>query len=135
MFVSRDVGFSEDLMDKLNLFNVTELYSFTSLSICSFLFIFQLTITLTKEDSGSGGLHNVYCYAGGLVEYVTWLNTDKVCACLIVHFILVCGIELTLGLLTEAAPSTCILQKRGRWNYSRRGSSMVNKKSCNYWYA
>ncbi|XP_078149032.1 DNA gyrase subunit B, chloroplastic/mitochondrial-like [Carex rostrata] len=37
----------------------------------------ELTITLTKEDSGSGGLHNVYCYAGGLVEYVTWLNTDK----------------------------------------------------------
>lgn len=24
-------------------------------------------------------LHNVYSYAGGLIEYVKWLNTDKVC--------------------------------------------------------
>lgn len=23
-------------------------------------------------------LHNVYSYAGGLIEYVKWLNTDKV---------------------------------------------------------
>ncbi|KAJ4789489.1 DNA gyrase subunit B [Rhynchospora pubera] len=37
----------------------------------------ELTITLTKEDSNSGGLHNIYCYAGGLVEYVKWLNIDK----------------------------------------------------------
>lgn len=23
--------------------------------------------------------YNEYCYAGGLVEYVKWLNADKVC--------------------------------------------------------
>jgi len=37
---------------------------------------FQLTITLTKEE-GHTVQHNEYCYAGGLVEYVKWLNTDK----------------------------------------------------------
>ncbi|KAJ3693757.1 hypothetical protein LUZ60_009237 [Juncus effusus] len=37
----------------------------------------ELTITLTKEEGDSESLHNEYCYAGGLVEYVKWLNTDK----------------------------------------------------------
>ncbi|KAF0897895.1 hypothetical protein E2562_001607 [Oryza meyeriana var. granulata] len=37
----------------------------------------ELTITLTKEGDDSQVQHNEYCYAGGLVEYVKWLNTDK----------------------------------------------------------
>ncbi|WVZ71665.1 hypothetical protein U9M48_020228 [Paspalum notatum var. saurae] len=36
----------------------------------------ELTITLTKEGH-TEVQHNEYCYAGGLVEYVKWLNTDK----------------------------------------------------------
>ncbi|GJN37909.1 hypothetical protein PR202_gb26909 [Eleusine coracana subsp. coracana] len=36
----------------------------------------ELTITLTKEGQ-TEVQHNEYCYAGGLVEYVKWLNTDK----------------------------------------------------------
>jgi DNA gyrase/topoisomerase IV subunit B len=39
----------------------------------------QLRITLTKEEDDAQVQHNEYCYAGGLVEYVAWLNTDKVC--------------------------------------------------------
>lgn len=39
----------------------------------------QLTITLKKEDANSEKhLYNEYFYAGGLTEYVNWLNTDKV---------------------------------------------------------
>jgi DNA gyrase subunit B len=38
----------------------------------------QLTIALTKEEDDLQVQHNEYCYAGGLVEYVKWLNTDKV---------------------------------------------------------
>lgn len=39
----------------------------------------QLTITLKKEDNDpEKNQANEYCYAGGLVEYVKWLNTDKV---------------------------------------------------------
>ncbi|CAO2198354.1 unnamed protein product [Urochloa humidicola] len=37
----------------------------------------ELTITLTKEEGHTEVQHNEYCYAGGLVEYVKWLNTDK----------------------------------------------------------
>ncbi|KAM0947915.1 putative DNA topoisomerase (ATP-hydrolyzing) [Dioscorea sansibarensis] len=37
----------------------------------------ELTITLTKEEGDSKTLYNEHCYAGGLVEYVKWLNTDK----------------------------------------------------------
>lgn len=37
----------------------------------------ELTITLTKEEEHAQVQHNEYCYAGGLVEYVKWLNTDK----------------------------------------------------------
>ncbi|XXG77334.1 hypothetical protein AAC387_Pa08g1506 [Persea americana] len=38
----------------------------------------ELTITLAKEDADSNKAQsNEYCYAGGLVEYVKWLNTDK----------------------------------------------------------
>ncbi|XP_038978637.1 DNA gyrase subunit B, chloroplastic/mitochondrial-like [Phoenix dactylifera] len=37
----------------------------------------ELTITLTKEEGDSKVQYNEYCYAGGLVEYVKWLNTDK----------------------------------------------------------
>lgn len=29
-------------------------------------------------EEGHTVQHNEYCYAGGLVEYVKWLNTDKV---------------------------------------------------------
>lgn len=36
----------------------------------------ELTITLKKEEEDSTQ-YNEYCYAGGLVEYVNWLNTDK----------------------------------------------------------
>ncbi|KAF3791460.1 DNA gyrase subunit [Nymphaea thermarum] len=37
-----------------------------------------LGITLTKEDvDPTKGQSNEYCYAGGLVEYVKWLNNDK----------------------------------------------------------
>jgi DNA gyrase subunit B len=32
---------------------------------------------LTKEEGHTEVQHNEYCYAGGLVEYVKWLNTDK----------------------------------------------------------
>ena len=40
----------------------------------------QLTIALKKEDSDPDkNQYNEYFYAGGLIEYVTWLNTDKVC--------------------------------------------------------
>jgi len=42
--------------------------------------LYQLTITLTKEEGHTEVQHNEYCYAGGLVEYVKWLNTDKVCS-------------------------------------------------------
>ncbi|CAL9099307.1 unnamed protein product [Musa textilis] len=35
-----------------------------------------LTITLKKEGY-SKEQYNEYCYAGGLIEYVKWLNTDK----------------------------------------------------------
>ncbi|OEL24208.1 DNA gyrase subunit B, chloroplastic/mitochondrial [Dichanthelium oligosanthes] len=37
----------------------------------------ELTITLTKGEGNAEVQHNEYCYAGGLVEYVKWLNTDK----------------------------------------------------------
>ncbi|KAG7033586.1 DNA gyrase subunit B, chloroplastic/mitochondrial, partial [Cucurbita argyrosperma subsp. argyrosperma] len=38
----------------------------------------KLTITLTKEDDDvEKNQYNEYCYAGGLVEYVAWLNSDK----------------------------------------------------------
>jgi len=39
----------------------------------------QLTITLLKEDTDPDkAQYNKYFYAGGLVEYVKWLNGDKV---------------------------------------------------------
>lgn len=39
---------------------------------------FQLFIVLKKEDADpEKSQYNEYCYAGGLVEYVRWLNTDK----------------------------------------------------------
>lgn len=39
----------------------------------------QLTISLQKEDSDpTKRLHHEYCFAGGLIEYVKWLNADKV---------------------------------------------------------
>lgn len=48
--------------------------------IHSFVIFLQLTITLSKEDvDPEKNQHHKYCYAGGLVEYVRWLNTDKVC--------------------------------------------------------
>lgn len=37
----------------------------------------ELTITLKEEEGDSKSQYNEYCYAGGLVEYVKWLNTDK----------------------------------------------------------
>lgn len=37
----------------------------------------NLKITLKKEDGDSNAQYNEYHYAGGLVEYVKWLNTDK----------------------------------------------------------
>ncbi|EOY08861.1 Dna gyrase b2 isoform 1 [Theobroma cacao] len=38
----------------------------------------KLTITLKKEDNNpEKSLYNEYFFAGGLVEYVKWLNTDK----------------------------------------------------------
>ncbi|KAK9289506.1 hypothetical protein L1049_007661 [Liquidambar formosana] len=38
----------------------------------------ELTITLRKEDNDpEKNQYNEYCYAGGLIEYVRWLNTDK----------------------------------------------------------
>lgn len=38
----------------------------------------MLTITLEKEDNDpEKALSNEYFYAGGLIEYVKWLNTDK----------------------------------------------------------
>ncbi|XP_034694441.1 DNA gyrase subunit B, chloroplastic/mitochondrial-like [Vitis riparia] len=38
----------------------------------------ELAITLRKEDKDpEKNQYNEYCYAGGLVEYVRWLNTDK----------------------------------------------------------
>jgi DNA gyrase subunit B len=37
-----------------------------------------LTITLKKDDiDPEKNQYNEYCFAGGLVEYVKWLNTDK----------------------------------------------------------
>ncbi|OIW03191.1 hypothetical protein TanjilG_11828 [Lupinus angustifolius] len=41
----------------------------------------KLTIILTKEDNDPEKIqHNEYFFAGGLVEYVKWLNTDKWCS-------------------------------------------------------
>ncbi|KAK4481762.1 hypothetical protein RD792_012673, partial [Penstemon davidsonii] len=38
----------------------------------------EVTIELEKEDADpEKRLHNVYSYAGGLTEYVKWLNADK----------------------------------------------------------
>ncbi|XP_077241573.1 DNA gyrase subunit B, chloroplastic/mitochondrial-like isoform X2 [Tasmannia lanceolata] len=38
----------------------------------------ELTINLTKEDEDpKKAQYSEYCYAGGLVEYVRWLNSDK----------------------------------------------------------
>ncbi|KAL9273293.1 DNA gyrase subunit B, chloroplastic/mitochondrial-like protein [Drosera capensis] len=38
----------------------------------------KLTINLSKEDENPDkNQHNQYCYAGGLVEYVKWLNIEK----------------------------------------------------------
>lgn len=38
----------------------------------------ELTITLLKEDPDlEKNQYSEYCYAGGLIEYVRWLNTDK----------------------------------------------------------
>ncbi|WOL01842.1 DNA gyrase subunit B, chloroplastic/mitochondrial-like [Canna indica] len=37
----------------------------------------ELTITLKKEEADSMELYNEYFYAGGLTEYVKWLNTNK----------------------------------------------------------
>ncbi|KAI0520098.1 hypothetical protein KFK09_007563 [Dendrobium nobile] len=38
----------------------------------------ELTITLKKEAAGDSNVqYNEYCYAGGLLEYVKWLNMDK----------------------------------------------------------
>ncbi|KAK8963545.1 hypothetical protein KSP40_PGU002585 [Platanthera guangdongensis] len=37
----------------------------------------ELTITIKKEGD-STVQYNEYCYAGGLLEYVKWLNTDKI---------------------------------------------------------
>ena len=54
-------------------FESVPLVNYTSL-------LYQLTITLTKEEGHTEVQHNEYCYAGGLVEYVKWLNTDKVCS-------------------------------------------------------
>ncbi|THG03757.1 hypothetical protein TEA_021351 [Camellia sinensis var. sinensis] len=43
-----------------------------------FLQIAYLAIVLKKEDTDPEKCQfNEYCYAGGLVEYVRWLNTDK----------------------------------------------------------
>lgn len=39
----------------------------------------QLTISLKKEDNDpEKNQYDEHYYAGGLVEYVDWLNTDKV---------------------------------------------------------
>lgn len=37
----------------------------------------ELTITIKKEAGDSTVQYSEYCYAGGLLEYVKWLNTDK----------------------------------------------------------
>ncbi|XP_057947808.1 DNA gyrase subunit B, chloroplastic/mitochondrial-like [Malania oleifera] len=38
----------------------------------------EVRITLRKEDiEPEKNQYNEYCYAGGLIEYVKWLNTDK----------------------------------------------------------
>ncbi|KAE9465849.1 hypothetical protein C3L33_02250, partial [Rhododendron williamsianum] len=42
----------------------------------------ELFIVLKKEDADpEKSQYNEYCYAGGLVEYVRWLNTDKASQC------------------------------------------------------
>lgn len=39
----------------------------------------QVTISLKKEDEDpEKSQYTEYFYAGGLTEYVSWLNTDKV---------------------------------------------------------
>jgi len=49
----------------------------------------QLRITFKKEDDDPEKTqHNEYFYAGGLVEYVSWLNTDKVCLPLLLSLLL-----------------------------------------------
>ncbi|XBI63847.1 hypothetical protein VPH35_044172 [Triticum aestivum] len=55
-------------------------FDFSTISSCIRELAFlnpKLTITLTKEEQDAQVQHNEYCYAGGLVEYVAWLNTDK----------------------------------------------------------
>lgn len=61
---------------------------------CSFLNL-QVTITLKKEDTDpEKNLYNEYFYAGGLIEYVKWLNADKVC--LMFAFFSISGFWFTL---------------------------------------
>lgn len=61
--------------------NLPVIFVMLKVDPCNLTFFcqYQLTITLTKEEEHAQVQHNEYCYAGGLVEYVKWLNTDKVC--------------------------------------------------------
>ena len=55
--------------------------------IVSFALLLQLTITLKKVSEEPNKTHYAeYCYAGGLVEYVKWLNSDKVSILVVLHF-------------------------------------------------
>lgn len=48
----------------------------------------KVTITLKKEDVDPGkSQYSEYSFAGGLVEYVKWLNADKVHVYLLTIFL------------------------------------------------
>lgn len=71
--------------------------------------ILQLSITLKKEDIDPEKIQfNEYYYAGGLVEYVKWLNTDKVCFHIFLCFSFF--FDLRFG-CASFFPSNCICHK------------------------
>ncbi|GER25778.1 DNA gyrase subunit B, partial [Striga asiatica] len=67
--------------DKQEIFTTAVEYDYNTISgrIRELAFLNpQVTIVLEKEDTDpEKRLHNEYNYAGGLVEYVKWLNADK----------------------------------------------------------
>ncbi|CAI9786226.1 unnamed protein product [Fraxinus pennsylvanica] len=71
----------------------------------------KVTITLKEEDTEPGNiLYNEYCYAGGLIEYVKWLNVDK--ACLMFGLFSVYTTSRSLQWSSDAYSDTVLGKKR-----------------------
>lgn len=69
----------------------------------------QLKITLKKEGGDSKTLYNEYFYAGGLVEYVKWLNTDKVCTLYVVNLKFLLLLFVLFALLSPCEVKSSVL--------------------------